>query len=83
VASAQAPTPPVDRLSGSTIACSGSGGSLGNYSDRLSALGAGVNPSVKAALSSPVTGKSRDEWRAANAGAFDWGPDVGREVVKE
>jgi hypothetical protein len=24
-----------------------------------------------------------EEWRAAYAGAFDWGPDVGREVVEE
>ena len=28
-------------------------------------------------------GKSPAEWRAAYAGAFDWGPDVGREVVEE
>jgi antitoxin MazE len=28
-------------------------------------------------------GKSAEEWRAAYAGAFDWGPDVGREVVEE
>ncbi len=28
-------------------------------------------------------GKSPKEWRAAYAGAFDWGPDVGREVVEE
>ena len=28
-------------------------------------------------------GKSPEEWRAAYAGAFDWGPDVGREVVEE
>lgn len=28
-------------------------------------------------------GKSAKEWRAAYAGAFDWGPDVGREIVKE
>ena len=28
-------------------------------------------------------GKSPKEWRAAYADAFDWGPDVGREVVKE
>ena len=27
--------------------------------------------------------KSPKEWRAAYADAFDWGPDVGREVVKE
>jgi antitoxin MazE len=28
-------------------------------------------------------GKSAEEWRAAYANAFDWGPDVGREVVDE
>ena len=28
-------------------------------------------------------GKSPEEWRAAYAGAFEWGPDVGREVVEE
>jgi antitoxin component of MazEF toxin-antitoxin module len=28
-------------------------------------------------------GKSPKEWRKAYAGAFDWGPDVGLEVVEE
>jgi antitoxin MazE len=28
-------------------------------------------------------GKSPKEWRADYAGAFDWGPDVGREIVEE
>ena len=28
-------------------------------------------------------GKSPKEWRAAYAGAFDWAPDVGCEVVEE
>jgi antitoxin MazE len=28
-------------------------------------------------------GKSPKEWRADDAGAFDWGPDVGREIVEE
>ena len=28
-------------------------------------------------------GKSPKQWRAAYAGAFDWGPDVGLEVVEE
>jgi antitoxin MazE len=28
-------------------------------------------------------GKSPKEWRAAYRGAFDWGPDVGREAVEE
>lgn len=26
-------------------------------------------------------GKSAEEWRAEYAGAYDWGPDVGREMV--
>ncbi|MGH7113955.1 MAG: AbrB/MazE/SpoVT family DNA-binding domain-containing protein [Stellaceae bacterium] len=38
---------------------------------------------------SPVTleelfaGGSAEDWRALYAGAFDWGPDVGREAVEE
>ncbi len=28
-------------------------------------------------------GKSPAKWRAAYAEAFDWGPDVGRELVEE
>jgi antitoxin component of MazEF toxin-antitoxin module len=28
-------------------------------------------------------GKSPKQWRAAYAGAFDWGADVGREIVEE
>jgi antitoxin MazE len=28
-------------------------------------------------------GKSAKQWRAAYAGAYDWGPDAGREVVEE
>jgi len=28
-------------------------------------------------------GKSPKQWRAAYAGAFNWGPDVGRETVEE
>jgi antitoxin MazE len=28
-------------------------------------------------------GKTAQEWRAAYAGAYDWGADVGREVVEE
>jgi antitoxin MazE len=28
-------------------------------------------------------GRSPAEWRAAYSGAYDWGPDVGREVVEE
>lgn len=28
-------------------------------------------------------GKSPEEWREAYTGAYDWGPDVGREIVEE
>lgn len=28
-------------------------------------------------------GKSAEEWRTAYAGAYDWGPDLGREAVAE
>ncbi|MGE0221928.1 MAG: AbrB/MazE/SpoVT family DNA-binding domain-containing protein [Acetobacteraceae bacterium] len=28
-------------------------------------------------------GKRPEEWRALYAGAYDWGPDVGREIVEE
>ncbi|MGH8713390.1 MAG: AbrB/MazE/SpoVT family DNA-binding domain-containing protein [Casimicrobiaceae bacterium] len=28
-------------------------------------------------------GKSPEAWRALYAGAFDWGPDVGREAVED
>jgi antitoxin component of MazEF toxin-antitoxin module len=28
-------------------------------------------------------GKSAEEWRALYAGAYHWGPDVGREIIEE
>jgi antitoxin MazE len=28
-------------------------------------------------------GKTPDEWRAQYADAYDWGPDLGREIVPE
>jgi antitoxin MazE len=28
-------------------------------------------------------GKSPEKWRSAYAGTFDWGPDVGREIVEQ
>ena len=28
-------------------------------------------------------GKTPQEWRAAYAGVFDWGPDLGREAIEE
>ncbi len=34
-------------------------------------------------LAEMFQGKSAAEWRAQYAGAYDWGPDVGREVVDE
>lgn len=36
-----------------------------------------------AALNELFRGRSPAEWRADYAGAFDWGGDVGREVVPE
>lgn len=35
------------------------------------------------ALEELFKGKSPKQWRAAYAGAFDWGSDVGREIVEE
>jgi antitoxin MazE len=34
-------------------------------------------------LDEMFAGKSREEWRALYAGAYDWGPEVGREVIDE
>ncbi len=34
-------------------------------------------------LADMFRGKSPAEWRAAYAGAYDWGPDIGREAVEE
>ena len=28
-------------------------------------------------------GKSPDQWRVLYAGAYDWGPDRGREIIEE
>jgi antitoxin MazE len=28
-------------------------------------------------------GKTPEEWRALYAGAYDWGPDVGQEIIEE
>ncbi len=36
-----------------------------------------------ATLAGLFRGKSAEEWRAEYAGAYDWGPDVGREVIPE
>jgi antitoxin MazE len=40
-------------------------------------------PTPHFTLAELFRGKSAREWRAAYAGAYDWGPDVGREVVEE
>ena len=43
-----------------------------------------IRPAVpRFTLEELFRGKSPDEWRSAYAGAFDWGPDIGREVVEE
>jgi antitoxin MazE len=34
-------------------------------------------------LEEMFAGKRDDEWRALYADAFDWGPDVGREIVED
>jgi antitoxin MazE len=34
-------------------------------------------------LSELFAGKSPEEWRALYAGAYDWGPDIGQEVIEE
>ena len=40
-------------------------------------------PSQRSASDRLFRGKTPQEWRPAYAGAFDWGPDVGREAVEE
>ena len=40
-------------------------------------------PAPRFTLKELFRGKSSKDWRVAYAGAFDWGPDVGREIVKE
>ncbi len=36
-----------------------------------------------ATLEELFAARSPAEWRAEYAGAYDWGPDVGREIVEE
>ena len=36
----------------------------------------------KVTLQELFHGRRPEEWRAEYAGAFDWGPDLGREVVE-
>lgn len=38
--------------------------------------------STRATLAGLFAGKSPEAWRADYAGAFDWGPDVGREAAE-
>ena len=37
----------------------------------------------KPTLQTLFEGRAPEAWRADYAGAFDWGPDVGREIVEE
>ncbi len=37
----------------------------------------------RVALADLFRGKTAEAWRAEYAGAYDWGPDIGREVVPE
>ena len=34
-------------------------------------------------LQDMFAGKSPEEWRALYAGSYEWGPDIGREVIDE
>lgn len=34
-------------------------------------------------LEEMFAGKQADEWRALYADAFDWGPDIGQEIIEE
>jgi hypothetical protein len=35
------------------------------------------------ALETMFQGKSAAEWRRLYRGAYDWGPDLGREIIEE
>jgi antitoxin MazE len=37
----------------------------------------------KFTLAQLFAGKTAEEWRALYAGAYDWGPDVGREIIED
>jgi hypothetical protein len=41
------------------------------------------NPTAEAELAGLFSARTAEEWRVAYAGAFDWGSDLGREVVEE
>ncbi len=38
---------------------------------------------ARVALADLFRGKTAEAWRADYAGAYEWGPDVGREIVPE
>jgi len=40
-------------------------------------------PIPRFSLEELFRGRSPAEWRAEYAGAYEWGPDVGREIVEE
>ncbi len=40
-----------------------------------------VDADPRITLEKLFRGRSAGEWRAEYAGAFDWGPDLGREIV--
>ena len=40
-------------------------------------------PTVDFTLEELFRGKTAPQWRAAYAGAYDWGADVGREAIEE
>jgi hypothetical protein len=42
-----------------------------------------AGPRRRFTLEKLFRGKTPAEWRAAYAGAFDWGPDIGREAIGE
>jgi hypothetical protein len=46
-------------------------------------VNSGRENTPRSALEKLVRGKRPDQWRAEYAGAYDWGPDVGREVIEE
>jgi antitoxin MazE len=38
---------------------------------------------VRQRVSDLFRGRSPDEWRSDYAGAYDWGADIGREIIPE
>jgi len=46
-------------------------------------VNAGRENTPRSALEELFRERTPEEWRAEYAGAFDWGPDVGAEVVEE